>query len=113
MWVTEAYFPVPPVPKDGFRTIPHNKALAVSFQTGVSRPTYTRAALKMMMSFKDRGEARATNLGRHPDEFVITLGLRAVDGLDVGARLPLPGSLDGWATLCSLGEGEKAGLWIG
>ena len=51
MWVTEAYYPVPPKPENGARTIPHNKALTVSFQDGLSRPTYTRAAMKMIVSF--------------------------------------------------------------
>lgn len=51
MWVTEAYYPVPQQPENGMRTIPHNKALTLSFQDGLSRPTYTRAAVKMIVSF--------------------------------------------------------------
>jgi hypothetical protein len=51
MWVTEAYYPVPPKPENGMRTIPHNKALTVSFRDGLSRPAYTRAAMQMMVTF--------------------------------------------------------------
>jgi hypothetical protein len=51
MRVTEAYYPVPPKPENGMRTIPHNKALNLSFQVGLNRPTYTRAAVKMIVSF--------------------------------------------------------------
>ncbi|MFK3967949.1 hypothetical protein ACI2KT_30715 [Ensifer adhaerens] len=51
MWITEAYFPVPPKQVDGVHTFPRNKALTVSFQHGLSRPTYTRAAMKMIVSF--------------------------------------------------------------
>src|SRR5262249_41443920 len=52
IWATNAYFPLPPnSDANGFFPVPRNKAMTVLFQSGLSRPTYTRAALKMTVSF--------------------------------------------------------------